>query len=187
MRGLAWLIIVAFAAHGAGLSRQGETAEFLVAELPGSLAHADSYVLPINDPAGIAHARRLIAEGPSTGATIATARIAPGADGINRDYFAPGAPSWSWHVTDFLGFSDTAIELCDGWPAFVEQDVNGWIHNTGGNVCFWSYTVVAEIVPVPEPSSSALLGFGVGLAGVGGLIRFRAEFSSSRETRHANA
>ncbi len=137
---------------------------FLVAEHPGSQVYYDSYVLPIEDPAAIAHARQLISQGPSAGAPIVTARIAPGSDGINRNYLAPGFPLWSWHVTEFVGFSDITIELCDGWPGFLESDVDGWIQNTGGTICFWSYTVVGELALVPEPSTRLLLGLGTLLA-----------------------
>jgi hypothetical protein len=118
---------------------------FLVAEIEPS--HYDSYVLPLQDPAAVAHARELIRVGPSAGEPIVVARIAPGADGINRDFLAPGSPPWSWHVTNFEGFADNTIEILDGWPSYVESDVEGWMANTGGYIGFWSYTVVAELPP----------------------------------------
>ena len=61
---------------------QAETVYFLVAEQPGYESHLDSYVLPLSDPADIAHARDLIAFGPGIGGTIAVAKIAAGANGI---------------------------------------------------------------------------------------------------------
>jgi hypothetical protein len=125
---------------------------FLVAgpEHPGG----DSYVLPLTDPAHIAHADSLILEGPEGLASIAVAEIAAGADGINRDHLAPGKPEWSWHVTRFVEFADFTIEICDGSPALVENDVPGWIENTGGTICFWTYTVVQNLGPVPaEPAT----------------------------------
>lgn len=127
---------------------------FLIAERGGSVVHGDSYVLPLEDPAAIAHARELIALGPdAAGAPIAVAGIAAGADGINRDHRAPGAPEWSWHVTGFQGFADSTIEILDGWPGYVEQDVEGWIANTQGAIGFWTYTVVEEL---PEPPADLL-------------------------------
>jgi hypothetical protein len=147
-----------------GSARVAAAIPFVVAEPPGSAFHGDSYVIAIDDPAAIAHARALIAQGPSVGATIVFARIAEGADGVNRDWLAPGRPAWSWHVTEFLGFGDLGIELYDGWPSFVESDVAGWIANTNGTIGFWSYTVVAEI---PEPAPPALLALGlIGLRGL---------------------
>jgi hypothetical protein len=121
---------------------------FLVAET--TPVHGDSYVLPLTDTLDVAHARALLAQGPASGVgSIVTAHIAAGADSVNRDYRASGNPPWSWHVTQFDGFADMAIELCDGWPGYVEQDVNGWIANTGGSICFWTYTVVQELGPLP--------------------------------------
>ena len=139
---------------------------FLVTEFPGQAVHHDSYVLPLEDPADIAHARDLIARGPTAAAaSIAVVQIAAGGDGINRDELAPGKPQWSWHVTGFDGFADIAAEVLDGWPSFVEQDVNGWIANTNGRVGFWSYTVTRELgagppgIPLPAalPAGAMLM------------------------------
>ncbi len=113
------------------------TVLFLVAELPGEEINNDSYVVPLNDPADISHARRLIEEGLGIGQLIVHAGVAPGPDGINRDHLAPGEPEWSWHVSEFLGFTDVTAEILDGWPSFVEQDVQGWVNNTNGQIGFW--------------------------------------------------
>jgi len=122
-----------------------DTTWFVVSEADPDGPHGDSYLLPLEDPADIAHARDLVANGPSVGAPIAVAAIAAGPDGVNRDVLAPGKPAWSWHVTEFLGFADNTIEILDGWPTFVEGDVEGWIANTNGQIGFWGYTVTAEI------------------------------------------
>ena len=91
-----------------------------------------------------------------------------GADGINRDLRAPGEPLWNWHVSAFTDFAEVTIELCDGGPQFVENDVAGWIANTGGQICFWSYTVTRELPPIAALPASrglgALLGAGLLLA-----------------------
>jgi hypothetical protein len=143
---------------------------FLVAETPGAEVHLDSYVLPLNAPEDIAHARDLIVKGPGIGNTIVVAKIAAGADGINRDYRAPDAPMWSWHVSEFGGFHDITAEILDGWPSFVESDVQGWIADTGGVVGFWSYTIVEELenLSIPAPGTLLLL-----LSGLGGLALLR--------------
>lgn len=142
--------------------------QFVVAEWPGMAVHNDSFIVTLTDPAHIAHARRLVSEGPGIGATILVADIAAGADGVNVDYFAPGRPAWSWHVTSFLGFADLTAEILDGWPTFLEQDVAGWMQNTNGRIGFWTYTVVAE---VPEPATAWLMV--CGLLGASMLARRR--------------
>jgi hypothetical protein len=144
--------------------------QFVVAELPNRQNHADAYVLTLNDPNDIAHARDLIMRGSAAGEMIVVAQIARGSDGINRNYLTPGMPLWSWHLVGEPSFADSTIELYDGWPSEVEGDVQGWIRNTGGYIAFWNYTVVAEISAVPEPASLILSGIGiVGLAAYHGL------------------
>ena len=109
----------------------------------------DSYVLPLSDPEDIAHARALIADGPSIGGAIVVARVAPGFDGINRNIKAQDMPPWSWHVTEFEEFADQTVEILDGNPTLVEEDVEFWMENTGGRVGFWGYTVTAELESTP--------------------------------------
>lgn len=144
----ALLVVVAFAS----VSRAG-VVYFKVAEIAGRQTHYDSFVLPLTDPQQIDHARDLIRDGPeAAGGSIVFAHVAPGADGLNRDLNAPGVPAWDWHVTTVDGFGDFGIELTDGWPTFVQQDVAGWITNTNGQIGFWSYTVVAELSGPPSGS-----------------------------------
>lgn len=132
--------------------------QFGVAELPATVEpHGDSFVVTIDesDPQLLAHARALvnwIAAGGqlmnSPGQTILVADIAAGADHINRNYLAEGEPAWSWHITGTPSFADWTIEILDGWPTFVESDIDGWIANTGGAIGFWGYTIVTEIGPL---------------------------------------
>ena len=138
-----------------GLAK-AETVYFVVSEAR-PVTPGESYVLPLEDEADIAHARNLIASGPSIGLTIAVAEIAAGSDGINRNVLAPGQPLWSWHVERFEGFTDSTAEILDGNPAFVEEDVDAWIANTGGLIGFWNYTVTAELHAIPVPGAFGLL------------------------------
>lgn len=167
----------------AGLASSADAGkiEFLVAELPGTVdPHGDSYVLTIDESETelLEHARALvdwIAAGgdpeTSPGATIVVSDMAAGPDGINRDVLAPGEPLWSWHLVGTPSFTDFTIEILDGWPTFVEQDVQGWIDNTNGQIGFWGYTVAAELGPaIPEPSAVALFTLGA----VALLIRARS-------------
>jgi hypothetical protein len=142
---VAWCLLILLLGVRAK-NAQSETIRFLVTEF-GEAVHHDSYVLPLSDPDDIAHARRLIAEGPEIGAPLAVAKIAKGANGINRNYLVAGSPPWSWHVSAFEGFADFTVEILDGWPTFVEDDIDGWIANTNSYVGFWTYTVTAELPP----------------------------------------
>ena len=145
------------------------TVYFLVSEFPDQIEHGDSFVLPLDDEADIAHARDLVERGRDAGSTLIAADIVAGADDINRNILAPGKPAWSWHISHFEQFADASIELTDGWPGFIEQDVQGWINNTGGGtidndgdgvpdgppptvgrIAFWSYTVTAELTGPPN-------------------------------------
>jgi hypothetical protein len=132
----------------AATTSRAETVWFVLAE--DSVVYDDSYLLPLSNPEHIAQARARLALGEASGVgSIASAQIVAGADGLNRDVNAPGQPLWSWHVTEFEGFADLAIELCDGWPGFVERDPAAFIANTSGRVCFWNYRLVAELPAAP--------------------------------------
>ncbi len=130
---------------------KAETVWFEVGEI--SPVRAQSFLVPLSDPEQIAHARDLIARGPSAGSTILSASIQAGGDGFNRNLKITGSPLWSWHVTGVAGFADMAIELCDGWPGFVEQNPQAFIDNTNGQICFWGYTVVSELAQRPAFSA----------------------------------
>lgn len=133
----------------ASAAAAGETRWFVVSEIEPE--RNESYLLPLSDPDAIRQARVLVERGIDNGevGSIASVRIAAGADGFNRSILEDGQPLWSWHVVEFEGFSDFAIELCDGWPGFIEEDVDAFIENTNGQVCFWGYTVTAELEEAP--------------------------------------
>lgn len=164
------------------------TAYFVVAERPEVAEHRDSYVLPLSDPDHIAHARDLIRRGPeAAGEPIVVAKISPGADGINRDHLAVGAPEWNWHVSDVEGFADFTIELIDANPTYVRQNLSEWIDDTGGSIGFWSYTVVSELrspgapgsppQPIPLPAALPVGLTGLAIAGLAGVrVRRRSRF-----------
>lgn len=161
---------------------QAATRFFLVAEIADPCLHCDAYVLPLSDPAHIQRAEELIAGG-ATLPFIAVAQIAAGADGVNRNHLAAEVPPWSWHVTGFFGFAELTVEVCDGWPGLVEQNVDAWILSTGGQVCFWSYTVVSELPAPPRPVPSAgagSLALLAALMGVAGVHMARARLERAR-------
>jgi hypothetical protein len=124
---------------------------FLVTEKPGITDHGDSFVVPVDDPDQIQHARDLIEAGPETaGESILIARIAAGFDGINRDLLSPTRHAWDWHVTEVEHFADISAEILDGWPGFVQDHTSSWIDQTNGRIGFWSYTITRELPNYPS-------------------------------------
>ena len=119
-----------------------QTIYFLVAE-PNE-PNSYSYILPLDEPNDIAHARDLITYGPSIGQPIVVAHIEPtgscGNYDVNR-HFAP----WLWRVSSFTAFADSTPEILDGNPMMVNHNVDEWIAHTGGQIGFWNYTVVKEL------------------------------------------
>jgi hypothetical protein len=140
---------------------QAAPVAFVVGNVPGSVSHQDAYTLVLTSPTDIAAARAIVADpgGAGADARIVVAHIAAGADGVNRNHAVAGAPPWSWHLTAFEGFSGLTAEIYDGWPRYVESDVDSWIANTQGVIGFWNYTVVAELASVPvAPCGPADIG-----------------------------
>lgn len=53
-------------------------------------------------------------------------------------------------MTEFYGFAEFTIEVCDAWPTYVEENLDVWLEQVG-QICFWAYTVVAELGTDLEP------------------------------------
>jgi hypothetical protein len=104
--------------------------------------HGDSYLMYLTRPEDVLTARDLI--NGRIEPLIIVAEIEEGSDGINRNTLHPDAPFYSWHVSRVVGFTDATIEILDGTPEGVENDVPGWIDSTGGMIGFWSYTITAR-------------------------------------------
>jgi len=51
--------------------------------------------------------------------------------------------NWSWRFTDAT-LAETATEVCDGRPSWVESDLNYWL-GTVGNFCPFSAYVYSEV------------------------------------------
>lgn len=112
---------------------------FVVSEITPK--HRDSYLVYLDDAAKIAIANQLIAK--TIPPMIVVAPIAKGSDGFNRNTVGDNR-WWSWHVEGVVEFSDVSVEILDGWPSYVEGNVDGWIRNTKGMVGFWGYTITAR-------------------------------------------
>lgn len=137
------------------VAAQAETVWFEVAEI--ETERNQSFLVALSDPEHIAQARAIIANGGRPGEDIPgilLARIGVGGDGFNRDIRDPDQRLWRWHIESVDGFGGFAIELCDGWPGWVEENPEAFIKNTGGQICFWGYTVKSEL-PGPPPFAIA--------------------------------
>lgn len=155
------------------LKARSEPIAFLVGEYPSQKVHNDSYVITIDDTNGalISHARQLAAW-VQAGEPVATmpddrivlTAIEPGVNPINRNWLIPNSDAWNWRPVGEPSFVGSTIEILDGWPTFIEEDVTGWMANTNGYVGLWGYTVIRELGPVaeiPEPSALVLAGLGM--------------------------
>jgi hypothetical protein len=81
----------------------------------------------------IQQARELMESGESR---VLMGRLAAGDGGFNLGY--------DWHLEpESVGFHDVAMELCDGLPSHVEENVQYWL-GTVGTYCPWSSRIVAE-------------------------------------------
>lgn len=55
--------------------------------------------------------------------------------------------NWSWHfVEDQWELAEISVEVCDGRPSFVEEDLDYWV-DTVGRFCPWGARVVGEVNP----------------------------------------
>ena len=89
----------------------------------------ETYKIELATPELVAHAEALLA-----GESVAA--IPNGV--VVRNDPGPNAP-WSWHIDPAtLGFADLTIEVCDGLPSYVEDEIV-----TSDQYCPWSAKVIA--------------------------------------------
>ena len=94
----------------------------------------ETFRVGVNDPVQIdSFAARLAsgAEGNISGELVA------GSGGVNEP--------WSWHLDpETVEVADITIEVCDGLPSFVEEDLDYWL-GTVERYCPWGVKVVARV------------------------------------------
>jgi len=105
------LLALAFAALGllsaSSLEAEGTSTVYFLAAGPRlsepqdnpNAAEYESFVVPVTDAAQIAQIRSLIQQAKYP---VVNVRIKAGGDGVNRDFYAPGAPAWNWAVTQLI-------------------------------------------------------------------------------------
>jgi hypothetical protein len=79
-------------------------------------------------------------------ATRLEARMASGETGVLSGALLPGSGGfnapWSWHLDPTTVHApDSSIELCDGRPGMVEDDLGYWLESVG-QFCPWGARVV---------------------------------------------
>jgi hypothetical protein len=105
-----------------------ESATFVIA------VENEQFRVRIEDPAAVAEARSLITSGM---AKNISGEILRGANGINSGY--------SWHLKpSSVEFADMTIELCDGMPSYVEENVDYYV-DTVKRYCPWGARVMSEV------------------------------------------
>lgn len=94
-------------------------------------AGGETFRVKINDPVIAAEAERLLKEDVNK---IVHGRLLEGDGGFNAPY--------KWHLDpDQITFPDFSIELCDGRPSYIEDDLDYWINNVKV-FCPWGAKVV---------------------------------------------
>jgi len=136
---------------------RGDSAEiyFLLGRepLPGGYEYGrqiGSAVIGISDPDQITHARELITYGLAAGRPFPLVRVRAGHNGINRNYYEPSLPEWSWYPYEVITFSDIILEQISTSPKRLEAQVTGsaqW--DSSRPVGFDELTVVRELGATP--------------------------------------
>lgn len=114
--------------------RQGALFSVRACQGSGAAPSGETFRVRIHDSDVIAEAERLLA---SDEQRIITGPLRRGDGGVNDP--------WSWHLDpDSVEFADFTIELCDGCPHMVEDDLDYWI-DTVGRYCPWSTELVGRV------------------------------------------
>jgi hypothetical protein len=94
----------------------------------------ETFRIRLEDSDRIDQARRIL-RGEEPQRTV-TGSLEAGDGGFNDP--------WSWHlVPETVEFVEHTIELCDGLPSFVEEELDEWLNNVG-TYCPWLSEIVAE-------------------------------------------
>ena len=115
--------------------------------------HGESFILALEKTEDIEKARSIINDPENAAEKIISAKIVPQkGDEEYKNQDLNDGTIWSWRIEEFQGFSFNTIEILDGWPGYIEEDLNRWFLNTSGDtthgfIGFWGYTIIEEINP----------------------------------------
>jgi len=132
--------IVLFSAMcGAGWT--AETRQLILFAVASGADPSQVFTVATDDPQLIQRCRDQLALPPSQRTLHVDGRLAAGHGGFNL--------GWSWHLDpDAWDLVEASVELCDGTPSFVEDDLPYWLENVA-SFCPWSSTIAAEVAPYP--------------------------------------
>jgi hypothetical protein len=125
-----------------------------VAALPGACDDGDDPAEPTPE-APASYAVQVEGEAfvvrVTTGGQVAEmeARLASGEPGVINGVLESGDGGfndpWSWHlVPESVETPDVAVEVCDGTPSFVEQELDYWL-DTVERYCHWCAVVTERL------------------------------------------
>lgn len=114
----------------------GESADAVVFEFVHP-THEERFRAATSDAAVIAAARAQLALPLAERTLHINGDIEAGDDGVNA--------AWSWHfVRSAWSLAEISAEVCDGWPGYIEENLDAWLASPGF-FCPWSSRVSAEI------------------------------------------
>ncbi len=100
----------------------------------------ERFVIRLVRPDQIQTARQILQTGQQK---IVIGSLKEGHGGFNRDVVTNRW--WSWHLDpSTVTFAEAAIELCDGRPSFIEENLNYWL-NTVRSFCPWGSVLEREL------------------------------------------
>jgi len=98
--------------------------------------HNERFFATTSDPAVIAEARAQLALPFDQRTLHIIGALEAGDGGVN-------AP-WSWHFAPSAWkLSEFSMEVCDGWPSYIEEHVDEWLKSPG-SFCPWASRLEAE-------------------------------------------
>lgn len=127
-------LTVAILLGGLGCDSSSDDALPAEATYAIEVAGVETFNIHLDDAAAIQEAERLLDTGASRNVA---GRLMRGDGGFNAPY--------GWHLDPAtVEFADITIELCDGLPSFIDEDLDYWV-DTVGQYCPWGVTVVARV------------------------------------------
>ena len=124
-------------------------------------AEYESFVVPVSDPTQIATIRSLIQTAQSP---VVKVRIRAGNDGLNRDFYAPGAPAWNWSVMQLISIQGEPRsvfipehpplpEEFYGSVSMIAVNPQAWIARHGNELAQQWFPLTTEVNPSKPPAT----------------------------------